>query len=175
MCGIAGVVERAPSSAADRAVVEAMTRTLAHRGPDAEGFFVDGRVGFGHRRLKVIDLEGGAQPLFNEDGTVVVVYNGEIYNFPALKRELESRGHVFKSRCDTEAIVHAYEEFGTDCPAYFRGMFAFALYDRKEDRLLLARDRFDLREIVKRYEALYMESVPNRARRPPRCAESPAS
>ncbi len=102
---------------------------MTHRGPDAEGYFVRGHVALGHRRLKIIDLEGGKQPLFNEDDSIVVVYNGEIFNFQQIKAELEAKGHRFRTHSDTEVIVHAYEEYGDACPTHFRGMFAFAVYD----------------------------------------------
>jgi asparagine synthase (glutamine-hydrolysing) len=118
-----------------------MTAQLAQRGPDAEGVLADGPVVLGHRRLKIIDLEGGAQPMSNEDDTVWVVFNGEIYNFPDLRAELEALGHRFRTRCDTEAIVHAYEEYDTDCFRRFNGMFALAIWDRRMGRLLFARDR----------------------------------
>lgn len=146
MCGIAGIVSAA-SASADRALVERMTRTMAHRGPDAEGYFVRGHVALGHRRLKIIDLEGGKQPLFNEDESVVVVFNGEIFNFQEIKTELESKGHQFRTHSDTEVIVHAYEEYGDACPTHFRGMFAFAVYDLVRDRLLLARDRLGIKPL----------------------------
>jgi len=146
MCGIAGIVSGAPATAA-RALIEAMTRAMAHRGPDAEGYFVYGHVALGHRRLKIIDLEGGKQPLFNEDGSVVVVYNGEIFNFQQVKAELEAKGHRFRTHSDTEVIVHAYEEYGDSCPTRFRGMFAFAVYDIARDRLLLARDRLGIKPL----------------------------
>src|SRR5205807_8700670 len=114
---------------------------LRHRGPDAEGFLLDGSVALGHRRLKIIDLEGGAQPLANEDETVWVIFNGEIYNFAEVREELERAGHRFATRSDTEVIVHAYEEYGTDCFRRFNGMFALAIWDSRRGALLLARDR----------------------------------
>lgn len=120
---------------------------MTHRGPDAEGYFVHGHVALGHRRLKIIDLEGGKQPLFNEDDSVVVVFNGEIFNFQQIKTELESKGHRFRTHSDTEVIVHAYEEYGEACPTRFRGMFAFAVYDIARDRLLLARDRLGIKPL----------------------------
>ncbi len=140
MCGIAGMcnLDGAPL---DRSLLRSMTRVLSHRGPDAEGFYVNGAVGLGHRRLSIIDVAGGAQPLANEDGTVWVVLNGEIYNFRSLRSELESRGHQFTTRSDTEVIVHLYEERGDDCVAALAGMFAFAVWDERRQRLLLARDR----------------------------------
>lgn len=145
MCGIAGLVLEA--SSADGAVhLREMTRRLAHRGPDDEGFLHEragGRfVGLGHRRLAIIDLHTGRQPIANEDGTVQVVLNGEIYNYQELRRELEAAGHRFTTSSDTETIVHAYEEYGDACVARLRGMFAFALWDATRKRLLLARDRF---------------------------------
>jgi asparagine synthase (glutamine-hydrolysing) len=146
MCGICGIIRRSKSKI-ERVLLGEMTDTMLHRGPDAEGFFLDRHVGLGHRRLKIIDLEGGTQPLFNEDGTIVVIYNGEIYNFLEIKKELETKGHQFRTRCDTEVIVHAYEEYGLDCPKKFRGMFAFALYDSQKDMLFLARDRLGIKPL----------------------------
>jgi len=142
VCGIAGMVLR-PGKAVDETVLEKMTSALRHRGPDAGGLFRDGPVGLGHRRLSIIDTSSAAnQPLFNEDGSVVVVFNGEIYNFQELVEELTARGHRFRTRSDTEVIVHAWEEYGAGCLARFRGMFAFALHDRNQGRLFLARDPF---------------------------------
>ncbi|BAV34014.1 asparagine synthase [Sulfuricaulis limicola] len=146
MCGIAGIV--APKGfSVDKALLERMTRSMAHRGPDDQGVFVHENVGLGHRRLSIIDLSSGHQPLFNEDGTVVVVYNGEIYNFRELKAELEARGHVFRTHCDTEVIVHAYEQWGADCPNKFRGMFAFAIFDRNTGDVFLCRDRVGVKPL----------------------------
>jgi asparagine synthase (glutamine-hydrolysing) len=121
--------------------VRSMTDTIVHRGPDDEGIHVAGNVGLGMRRLSIIDLAGGKQPIYNEDGSVVVVFNGEIYNFPELRQGLEIRGHKFRTHSDTEVIVHLYEEMGSDCVTKLRGMFAIALYDAKTETLLLARDR----------------------------------
>jgi asparagine synthase (glutamine-hydrolysing) len=121
--------------------VRSMTDTIVHRGPDDEGIHVAGNVGLGMRRLSIIDLAGGKQPIYNEDGSVVVVFNGEIYNFPELRQGLEIRGHKFRTHSDTEVIVHLYEEMGADCVTKLRGMFAIALYDAKTETLLLARDR----------------------------------
>ncbi len=141
MCGRAGCV--APR-AIDEALLHRLTGALAHRGPDAEGFYVspDRRIGLGHRRLSIIDLTTGQQPMSNEDGTVWVILNSEIYNFPALRTDLEHRGHRFATASDTEVIVHGYEEWGDDCVSRLNGMFAFAVYDQRAERLLLARDRF---------------------------------
>src|SRR5580658_5868745 len=141
MCGICGIVKFDVNDRVDLGLLEAMTARIAHRGPDDFGYFRDGPAGLGHRRLSIIDLSGGRQPMFNEDGTVAVVFNGEIYNYQELAAELETRGHTFKTRSDTETIVHAYEEWGDECVTRFRGMFAFALWDGVFQRLLVARDR----------------------------------
>ena len=140
MCGIAGMIGR-PGETITAEQVRRMTDTIVHRGPDDEGIHVQGNVGLGMRRLSIIDLSGGQQPIYNEDGTVAVVFNGEIYNFQELRQELEKRGHQFRTRSDTEVIVHLYEEMGADCVRKLRGMFAIAIYDAKRDALLLARDR----------------------------------
>jgi asparagine synthase (glutamine-hydrolysing) len=124
-----------------------MASAISHRGPDDDGYLVDGRVGLGHRRLSIIDLAGGKQPIYNEDKTVAVVFNGEIYNYRDLARELVSRGHVFRTRSDTETIVHAYEEYGDDCVRHLRGMFGFAIRDSRRQRLLLARDRLGIKPV----------------------------
>jgi asparagine synthase (glutamine-hydrolysing) len=139
MCGIAGYVNLEARRPADQPLLERMTRTLVHRGPDEEGYRVEGPVALGIRRLRIIDLPGGRQPVTNEDGTVSIVFNGEIYNYRELRHRLEGR-HAFKTRSDTEVIVHLYEELGPDCVRSLRGMFAFALWDAPRRRLLLARD-----------------------------------
>ena len=141
MCGICGVVNRDPFDRADTGLVRRMTESLAHRGPDDAGHFFHGNVGLGHRRLSIIDLAGGKQPIYNEDRSVALVFNGEIYNYLDLAPELQARGHVFRTRSDSETIVHAYEEYGDDCVDKLRGMFAFALWDGRRRRLLVARDR----------------------------------
>jgi asparagine synthase (glutamine-hydrolysing) len=156
MCGIAGVFYR-NGDKLDSDLLLRMTRSLIHRGPDDEGYFLNGltstmplrghidggagNVGLGHRRLSIIDLSSGQQPLANEDGTVWVTFNGEIYNFQALVAELEAKGHRFRTRSDTEVIVHAWEEWGEEAAKHFRGMFAFALWDERRQMLWLARDR----------------------------------
>lgn len=140
MCGIAGMVRRADEPA-DAADVHKMCQTIVHRGPDDEGIYTKGAVGLGMRRLSIIDLGGGHQPIHNEDRSVWIVFNGEIYNFPELRAELLSRGHQFYTHSDTEVIVHLYEELGADCVKKLRGMFAIALYDERKRSLLLARDR----------------------------------
>src|SRR5271165_304993 len=142
MCGITGIFDYRGQAEIDRTLVRRMTDILGHRGPDGEGFHHAPGVGLGHRRLAIVDLATGDQPLFNEDGTVCVVYNGEIFNFRPLMAELAALGHVFRSRCDTEVIVHAWEEWGEHCLDRFNGQFAFALWDEHRQTLLLARDRF---------------------------------
>ena len=148
MCGIAGIVnfDGRPVAHADLA---AMTDAIAHRGPDGDGLRLDGPVGLGHRRLAIIDLTGGAQPMSNEDGLVWVTFNGEIYNYKAnFQSELEGFGHRFQSSCDTEVIVHAYEEWGARCVEHFRGMFAFAIHDRRREEVFVARDRLGIKPVV---------------------------
>jgi asparagine synthase (glutamine-hydrolysing) len=145
MCGICGIASR--GGAVDPGRLEAMSATLVHRGPDADGSFLDDGVAFAARRLSIIDLEHGDQPLANEDGSVVVVQNGEIYNHEALHAELERAGHRFATRCDTEVLAHAYEEWGERFPERLRGMFALALWDARRRRLLLARDRFGIKPL----------------------------
>jgi len=140
LCGIAGLVGR-HSEIIDAATVRQMCATIVHRGPDDEGIRTAGAVGLGMRRLSIIDLSGGHQPIHNEDKTVWIVFNGEIYNFPELREGLEKRGHTFYTHSDTEVIVHLYEELGADCISKLRGMFAIALYDERQQKLLLARDR----------------------------------
>jgi asparagine synthase (glutamine-hydrolysing) len=146
MCGIVGIWN--PTATPDAADVARMHACLAHRGPDAEGTYVDGPVGLGHRRLAIIDPTSGDQPVFNEDGDVAVVFNGEIYNYRALRDDLESAGHRFTTGTDTEVLVHLYEERGPDFVAALDGMFAFALYDRTAGRLVLARDQFGIKPLI---------------------------
>ncbi len=141
MCGIAGILDCRGRSDVDRRLLRRMTAVIAHRGPDGDGVFHAPGIGLGHRRLAIVDLAGGDQPLFNEDRTVCVVYNGEIFNFQPLIHELTALGHVFRTRCDTEVIVHAWEEWGEKCLDRFNGQFAFALWDERRGQLFLARDR----------------------------------
>ena len=141
MCGIAGMVSTTRESNITEALVHHMCEQIVYRGPDDEGIYVADGAGLGMRRLSIIDLAGGHQPVFNEDRSAWVVYNGEIYNFPELRPELESRGHRFRTNCDTEVIIHLYEEMGADCVKKLRGMFALAIYDKKQRTLILARDR----------------------------------
>jgi asparagine synthase (glutamine-hydrolysing) len=141
MCGIAGLLPADPAETPARALLARMTGAIAHRGPDGEGFHVEPGIGLGHRRLAIIDPAGGHQPMYNEDESIAIVFNGEIFNFAALRDELAARGHVFRNRCDTEAIVHAWESFGPDCVTRLSGQFAFALWDRNRRTLFCARDR----------------------------------
>src|SRR5271167_1507371 len=142
MCGIAGIVGKTNVSRIDGETIHRMCRAIVYRGPDDEGVFVKRHTGLGMRRLSIIDLSGGHQPVFNEDRTIWVVFNGEIYNFPELRKDLEDRGHRFYTNTDTAVIVHLYEEWGEDCVKKLRGMFAFAIYDERNDSLLLVRDRW---------------------------------
>jgi asparagine synthase (glutamine-hydrolysing) len=147
MCGIAGFVNR-DGRPADGGLLRAMTDAIAHRGPDGDGHYVAGPVALGHRRLAIIDLVTGAQPMGNEDGTVWITYNGEVYNFAALRTELEARGFAFRTTSDTEVILRAWEAFGPDCVERLRGMFAFAIWDARKGVLFLARDRFGIKPLV---------------------------
>jgi len=141
MCGIAGIFDFRRRGDIDRILLHRMTEIIAHRGPDGDGFHIAPGIGLGMRRLAIVDLVTGDQPQFNEDGTVCVVYNGEIYNFQPLMAELTALGHDFRTRSDTEVIVHAWEEWGEACLDRFNGMFAFALWDAGRETLFLARDR----------------------------------
>lgn len=152
MCGIAGII-RFDGFAPDGDELLRMTQALAHRGPDGHGMMIRDGVGLGHRRLSIIDLEGGRQPMANEDQTVWVTFNGEIYNFRSLKRELEAAGHRFATDCDTEVIVHGYEQWGAACVERFRGMFAFAAVDCRRQTALLARDHFGVKPLYYRLGA----------------------
>jgi asparagine synthase (glutamine-hydrolysing) len=147
MCGITGIVDLRGDRPVDEAVLRRMNGLLTHRGPDGDGFHLSPGVGFGHRRLSIIDLEGGRQPLYNEDGSVVVTFNGEIFNFMEVERELLARGHTFRTRSDTEVIVHAWEEWGTECLRRFNGMFAFAVWDERQKMLFIARDRLGVKPL----------------------------
>ena len=147
MCGITGIFDLTGKREISRELLSRMNETQFHRGPDEGGLHIEPGLGFGHRRLSIIDLSSGQQPLFNEDRTVVVTYNGEIYNFPELTQELKGLGHQFSTHCDTEVIVHAWEEWGEACVERFRGMFAFAVWDRKHEKLFLARDRLGIKPL----------------------------
>jgi asparagine synthase (glutamine-hydrolysing) len=147
MCGIAGILKTDAFDDADRSALARMNQAQFHRGPDEGAVHVEGGVGLAHRRLAIIDVRSGQQPLFNEDGSVVVVFNGEIYNYRSLIYELQALGHVFRTRSDTEVIVHAWEAWGVRCVERFRGMFAFALWDRGRRQLFLARDRLAVKPL----------------------------
>lgn len=147
MCGIAGIVDFADNPSIQRSTLQEMAGRLAQRGPDGEGFYFSVNAAFCHRRLSVIDIEGGTQPMTNEDGRYHLVYNGEIYNFKELMKELKDVGHRFKTRCDSEVILHAYEQWGESCLSRFNGMFAFALWDEKEKKLFIARDRLGIKPL----------------------------
>ncbi|HEX8050644.1 MAG TPA: asparagine synthase (glutamine-hydrolyzing), partial [Solirubrobacterales bacterium] len=151
MCGICGLVAGERERAPDLEVVARMSSRLVHRGPDDDGLFCEGPVALAARRLSIIDLDHGHQPIANEDGSCVVVQNGEIYNYRELKRELGGRGHRFATDCDTEVLVHAYEEWGDAFLERLRGMFALALWDKRRQRLLLARDRFGIKPLYYRH------------------------
>jgi asparagine synthase (glutamine-hydrolysing) len=146
MCGIAGIFNR-DGSAIDRGILEAMTNSIAHRGPDGSGYLVDGEIGLGHRRLSIIDLGGGSQPMGNEDGHLQIVFNGEIYNFVELRAQLESLGHSFSTNSDTETIVHAYEQWGAECTTRLNGIFSFAIWDKIQRELFLARDHLGVKPL----------------------------
>ncbi len=142
MCGIAGIYNFQDSRAVDRTLLQRMTDVIQHRGPDADGIYVKGNIGLGHRRLSIIDLsDAGRQPMFSDDQQLAIVFNGEIYNFSDYRQNLQKRGHTFHSRTDTEVILYLYREYGEQCLQYLRGMFAFALWDEQKQQLLLARDR----------------------------------
>jgi asparagine synthase (glutamine-hydrolysing) len=147
MCGFCGIYEPTAAARIDPILLRQMTGLMAERGPDAEGFWSDARIGLGHRRLTIIDLAAGEQPVYNEDKSILVVFNGEIFNYQELRAELIARGHRFSTNTDTEVIVHSYEEYGARCVERFRGMFAFALYDTKQGSLLIARDRLGIKPL----------------------------
>lgn len=147
MCGIVGFTTPGQDPAAAKQIVQGMAALIRHRGPDGEGCYADGTAALGHRRLSVIDLAGGGQPMLNEDGTLVVVFNGEIYNYKTLRARLQQRGHTFATDSDTEVLLHGYEEWGRDLPCRLRGMFAFAVWDRKRGTLFCARDLFGIKPL----------------------------
>ena len=147
MCGIAGLLYFDPQKRVEFETLQRMCDAIIHRGPDDDGFHVEGHIGIGMRRLKVIDLATGHQPISNEDGRIWIVFNGEVYNFPELRTELEGKGHTFSTHTDTEAIIHAYEEFGDDCVHRLNGMFSFAIWDSRHSRVLIARDRLGVKPL----------------------------
>jgi len=156
VCGIAGTLWFDPARPISRDLLSRMTDRVSHRGPDASGYYVNGSIGLGHRRLSVIDLTTGDQPIGNEDGSVQVIFNGEIYNFAEVQHELEQRGHRFRTKSDTEVIAHGFEEWGEDCVSRFRGMFAFAAWDNRSRTLLLGRDRLGVKPL---YYALLPDGI----------------
>jgi asparagine synthase (glutamine-hydrolysing) len=147
MCGICGVVRVKPPGPVDEDILRRMRDAMVHRGPDDEGLFIAGSVGLGHRRLSIIDLSGGHQPMANGDETVWITYNGEVYNFQELRTFLEAKGYVFRTKSDTEVILHAYEAFGEACVEHLRGMFAFAIWDGRKKQLVLVRDRLGIKPL----------------------------
>ncbi|HET9529220.1 MAG TPA: asparagine synthetase B, partial [Blastocatellia bacterium] len=148
MCGFCGIaVPGKLNRNVDQSALLNMRDSLAHRGPDDAGLFIAGRVGLGHRRLSIVDLGGGHQPMSNEDETVWIAYNGEVYNHRSLRAGLEERGHIYRTERDTETIVHLYEEMGARAVEKLRGMFAFAIWDAKRNRLVLARDRLGIKPL----------------------------
>jgi asparagine synthase (glutamine-hydrolysing) len=147
MCGIAGILEFGRDTRANAASLREMCRVITHRGPDDEGFYTDGPAGIGMRRLSIVDVAGGHQPLTNEDGTLWIVFNGEIYNHLALREQLIARGHRYTTHSDTETVIHLFEEYGADCVQHLRGMFAFAIWNRNTKTLFIARDRLGIKPL----------------------------
>jgi asparagine synthase (glutamine-hydrolysing) len=153
MCGIAGIFEFGRDAHVDSGVLRRMCDVMAHRGPDDDGIFTQGRIGLGMRRLSIVDLKTGHQPISNEDGSIWIVFNGEIYNHRTLREHLITRGHLYGTHSDTETIVHLYEEYGKDCVQHLRGMFAFAIWDAKKESLFIARDRLGIKPLYYRQTA----------------------
>src|SRR5580698_6452646 len=147
MCGIAGILEFGHGARANAAALREMCLVITHRGPDDDGFYTDGAAGIGMRRLSIVDVAGGHQPISNEDGTLWIVFNGEIYNHLALREQLIARGHRYSTHSDTETVVHLYEEYGADCVQHLRGMFAFAIWNRNTKTLFIARDRLGIKPL----------------------------
>ena len=147
MCGICGVVSSETLGSSHTGLLKSMCLTLYHRGPDDEGYYIDQNAGLGVRRLSIIDLVTGKQPISNEDRSIWVVFNGEIYNYRTIRAQLEARGHVFATQSDTEVIVHAYEQYDQECLHLFNGMFSFAIWDANRQRLLIARDRLGIKPL----------------------------
>jgi asparagine synthase (glutamine-hydrolysing) len=147
MCGIAGIINLSSDQLVETERLRRMRDVMRHRGPDGEGLWTEGPVGLAHRRLSIVDIAGGAQPMTTGDDNAWIVFNGEIYNHPELKPELEGRGHHYRTRSDTETILHLYHDRGEDCVEQLRGMFAFAVWDRHRRRLLLARDRLGIKPL----------------------------
>ena len=153
MCGIAGVMKFREGARVEPATLRQMCAAMVHRGPDDEGVYTDGAIGIGMRRLSIVDLATGHQPLSNEDGTVWIVFNGEIYNHALLRPGLENQGHQYRTHSDTETIIHLYEQYGPDCVQHLRGMFAFAIWDARKQKLFIARDRLGIKPLYYRITA----------------------
>jgi len=145
MCGICGIHD--PEGNIDQDLIKRMSEVLTHRGPDDEGYHFEDRIGLGFKRLSIIDLDTGNQPMANEDESIWIVHNGEIYNFHSLRKQLEEKGHEFKTRSDTEVIIHGYEEWGEEVVHKLNGMFAFALWDAKNEKLFMVRDRLGIKPL----------------------------
>src|SRR5207253_5572311 len=152
MCGICGQFNFTNNAPVDPEIIRRMADSIAHRGPDDEGYFTFGPIGLGFRRLSIIDLAGGHQPMFDAERSVCVIFNGEIYNYKELRVELESCGHRFRTNCDTEVIVHGYKEWGTEVFNHLNGMFGLAIWDVEEKRLVVARDAMGIKLIYYRVE-----------------------
>ena len=145
MCGFVGFIDNKKKNEKNK-IIKQMSDRIAHRGPDGEGFYVDNMIALGHRRLSIVDLAGGSQPMYNEDQNVIIVFNGEIYNYEKLKEELQEKGHIFSNNCDTEVLIHGYEEWGLkNLLKKLVGMFAFVIYDKKEKKVCGARDHFGIK------------------------------
>src|SRR4030042_6638517 len=147
MCGIAGIFNLHSAKEISMDTLKRMAFMLRHRGPDGFGFYTDENIGLAHARLSIIDLEGGWQPIYNEDKSICIIFNGEIFNYLELRKTLVNKGHEFYTRSDTEVIIHLYEDHGADCLKYLNGQFAFALWDRNNERLFIARDRAGIRPL----------------------------
>ena len=147
MCGICGAIDLSDMTLIPPYAIEAMAKAIAHRGPDGDGFYMAGAVALGMRRLSIIDLAGGNQPIANEDGSIQLVFNGEIYNYVELQQQLREHGHQLTTHSDTETVVHLYEDFGVDLFAHLRGMYAFALWDANAHRLILAIDHIGIKPL----------------------------
>jgi asparagine synthase (glutamine-hydrolysing) len=147
MCGIAGIISVGTGLKIEKTMLERMIEVIDHRGPEGKGFYVDKMVGLGHCRLSILDIEHGKQPISNEDDTIWICCNGEIYNHLDYREHLKAKGHHFKTKCDIEVILHLYEEHGNDCVNFLNGMFAFAIWDVPNQRLLLARDHMGIKPL----------------------------
>ena len=148
MCGINGIAfSPASKRQINERILKSMRDVITHRGPDDEGIFIDGNIGLGHRRLSIVDVAHGHQPMFNQDKSCVIIYNGEVYNHADYRAELEAKGYKYQTHCDTETILHLYEEYGAKCVEYLRGMFAFAVWDKRKKELFIARDRLGIKPL----------------------------